>query len=130
LQMAGLSSKEGSALKKAISKEKKSSLAGMANVLANAIKNAEAVDGSRDLEAERILSVETYVSGEEIWPKGSLFNNLIAGLDKSGLKTALGIIETRRNEVLALEATWIAERKAIHEKTAPYVPFKPDYTRF
>lgn len=128
--MAGLSTSAGSALKKAILKERLVSLSGMASSLATAIKQEHALNASRELEAERILTREEYVNGKEIWPKGSLFRNLTMGLDESGLTTALGIVEARRNEVLALQATWIAEQKAIHEKHAPDIIFKPDYTTF
>lgn len=128
--MAGLSSNAGMALKKAMSVEKKLALATMKQSLEQSITNEEVLNAGREQEAQRILSVETYVDGQEVWPGGDLFRNLTQGLDEAGLRSALGIIDYRIKEVLALEQAWIAEQKAIHERQAPHVKFVPDLTRF
>lgn len=128
--MAGLLSREGEALKKALSREKKVELTQKIDQLESAIKQIEAMNASRAAEAERILSVERNVDGSEIWPQGNLFRSLTIGLDESGLRSAITIIASVLSDVKSKEAEWIEEQRVEHERTAPHLKFRPDYTHF
>jgi len=128
--MAGLSSKAASALKKALSRTLFRDLNNQVMTLENSIKGEDAFDRGREQEADRILSVEEYVDGSEIWPVGDLFGNLTRGLDESGLSSALTIVKSRMGELKAEEAAFIEKARLEHERTAPHLRFEPPVGRF
>jgi len=128
--MAGLSSKASAAFAKAVSVEKKVPLSNLLRAIASDIDQEGVLNNGREREAERILRVEKYADGSEIWPKGDLVRNLLKGLDEAGLREALTVVKAAYVNVLAKEAEWIEKERRRHEETAPGVEFRPDFTQF
>ncbi|MBA7663842.1 hypothetical protein ES703_71890 [subsurface metagenome] len=128
--MAGLSSKAAEALKKAVSRDMLRNLTGFERTLETAIRNEEAFTATRELQAEGILSVEKYVDGREIWPKGRLFYNLTDDLDEAGLRSALSVVLARKEEVKAEERAFWEKQKEAHDRDLPEAVFVPTPGRF
>lgn len=128
--MAGLSSKAAEALTKIMSRMMLDKLASQANELKVRIAQEEQMAKGRDMKAASILSVEKYVDGTEIWPKGDMFHLLVDHLDEAGLRSALTIVESRTADLKRQESAYLVEDRIAHERTAPGVRYRPDIGRF
>jgi len=128
--MAGLSSKASAALTKVMSRTMLTALAGQENSLKNSIEQYETITKGRDMKAASILSVEKYVDGTEIWPKGDLFRQIVEHLDEAGLRSALTIVQSRIADLKGQEAVYLEKDRIEHERTSPDLRWKPDLGRF
>jgi len=128
--MAGLSGKEAEAVRKIIHAEKTPGLGHKIERIQNDIRNAYHVALSRSNEAVRILEPDLYVDGTEVQVRGRLFDNMVEGLDDSGLKSVLAILEIRRTEVIGQYDGHVAELKRDFDPRSPaafHAPNLPDF---
>ena len=128
--MAGLSSKAADALKKVMSRTMFHDLNSCKGALKDMIKSEETLTAGREFNAENILSVEKYVDGTEIWPKGDLFMQLTKGLDESGLRSALSVVQSRMDDLHREETAYIEKARVRHERIAPELRFDPPVGKF
>jgi hypothetical protein len=121
--MAGLTSREGEAIKKALDLDTLDKLQGKVTQLEYSIRMEESLTNYRAKEATRILEPKKYKDGREIRAKGDLFKNLVEGLDESGLISAVTAVKSVMLDVEAKRAIWLtaAEKRA---DEAGFLPHK------
>jgi len=121
--MAGLTSREGEAIKKALALDTMVEMSYKVNQLERAIKQEEAYTRYRALEATRILEPKKDVTGSEIRPAGPLFQNLVNGLDEAGLISALTAVKAVMVDLEAKRAEWLKDAHT-QEDQAGFLPGK------
>jgi hypothetical protein len=121
--MAGLTSREGEAIKKALRLDTMINLAHKVDYLEREIKKESELTRGRALEATRILEPKKHVDGSEIRPAGNLFGNLVRGLDESGLISALTVVKDVKTELEAKRAKWVIDAHA-RESEEGFLPGK------
>jgi len=121
--MAGLTSREGEAIKKALDLDTMTDLSHKIGQLERAIKQEEGSARYRALEAARILEPKKHIDGSEIRPTGNLFGNLIQGLDEAGLRSALTAVQSVKAELEAKRSQWVIDAHA-KEDDAGFLPGK------
>ena len=128
--MAGLSGKEAEAIRKIVWADKTPDLGHKIARIQDDIRNAHHVALNRSNEAVRILKPDLYIDGTEVQVRGSLFDNMVKGLDDSGLISVLGLLEIRRTEVIAQYDRHVAELKRDFKPRSPaafHAPNLPDF---
>ena len=110
--MAGLTSREGEAIAKALDLDTMTRLSYKVDALEKLIKAEVGMTQYRAKEATRILEPKKSVDGTIIRPRGSLFENMITGLDESGLISALTVVKSVRLNLEAKRAEWLAKEES------------------
>jgi len=110
--MAGLTSREGEAIKKALTLDTMTDLSHKIDQLERLIRGEQSYTEDRMHEAQRILEPKKTVDGSEIRPTGSLFENLVRGLDEAGLISALTAVKGVMADLEAKRAIWLTKAEA------------------
>ena len=121
--MAGLTSREGEAIKKALALDTGVDLLHKIDYLEKQIKQEEGFTRYRAIEASRILEPKVTESGIKEFAKGPLFQNLVKGLDESGLISALTAVQSVKTELEAKKAQWLKDAN-VREDQAGFLPGK------
>ena len=121
--MAGLTSREGEAIKKALALDTMTDLLHKIEWLERDIRQEESLTGYRALEATRIIEPKKHTDGSDIRPTGDLFKNLTKGLDEAGLKSALTAVQSVKIDLEAKRAKWLENAHA-KEDQAGFLPGK------
>jgi len=106
--MAGLTSREGQAIRKALDWDTMDRLTYKVDQLERLIEHEVGLTRHRAHEATRILEPIKTNDGKDVRVKGSLFENLTKGLDESGLISALTAVKSVMAELEAKRAIWLA----------------------
>jgi len=107
--MAGLTSREGEAIKKVLALDTGVDLLHKISQLERSIDYEQGLTRYRAQEATRILEPKKHVDGREIRAAGPLFQNLVKGLDESGLISALTAVQSVKTELDAKRAEWLTK---------------------
>jgi len=121
--MAGLTSREGEAIKKAIDLDTMTDLSHKIDQLEREIEKEVGMTNHRAREATRILEPKKTVDGSEIRAAGPLFENLVRGLDEAGLISALTAVKGVQTDLEAKRALWL-EKAHAREDQAGFLPGK------
>jgi len=119
--MAGLTSREGEAIRKALDHDTMNNLSQKIDFLEREIKKEVGFNEYRAREATRILEPQKTVTGEEIRPTGSLFENMVRGLDESGLISALTTVRSVAAVLEGKKKDWLKSAN-IREDEAGFLP--------
>jgi hypothetical protein len=114
--MAGLTSREGEAIKKALDLDVMSDLYHKVEWLERLIAQEVGMNADRVKEATRILDTKKTVDGKEIRAKGDLFKRMVRGLDESGLISALSAVKSVMLDLQAKRTDWLAEAEGNLDK--------------
>ena len=113
--MAGLTSREGLAIQKALDLDTGYQLFYKVDQLEKLIELEVGLTRYRANEATRILEPKKTVDGKEVRPTGSLFENLIKGLDESGLISALTSVKGVQVDLDAKRSMWVATQHKLED---------------
>ena len=119
--MAGLTSREGEAIKKALALDTLVKLSQKVGWLEREIRQEESYTRYRALEATRILEPKKDVTGAEIRPAGTLFENMVNHLDEAGLISALTAVKSVIVDLEAKRAEWLKNAHTQEDK-AGFLP--------
>ena len=119
--MAGLTSREGEAIRKALDHDTMVGLSQKVVFLEREIQKEVGFNEYRAREATRILEPKKDVTGKEIRPTGSLFENMVRGLDESGLISALTAVRSVAAVLEAKKKEWVLSEN-IREDEAGFLP--------
>jgi len=121
--MAGLTNRESEAIRKALALDTMVNLSHKVSFLEREIEKEVGMTRHRANEATRILETKKHTDGSEIRPTGSLFENLVRGLDEAGLVSALTAVKGVMSDLEAKRIDWVAEANA-REDQAGFLPGK------
>ena len=121
--MAGLTSRESEAIRKALDLDTMDRLSHKVSQLEYLIELEVGLSRRRANEATRILEPKKTKDGKEIRPAGPLFENLVKGLDESGLISAVTAVKSVRLNLEAKRAEWLAKEESKLDK-AGFLPRK------
>ncbi len=119
--MAGLTSREGEAIRKALDHDTMNNLSQKIDFLEREIKKEVGFNEYRAREATRILEPQKTVTGEEIRPAGSLFENMVRELDEAGLISALTAVRSVAAVLEGKKKDWLKSAN-IREDEAGFLP--------
>jgi len=112
--MGTFSTKASNALEKVLKRKTLVEIGYVLAALGKALDQVVVETAGIEAEADRILSIETYVSGEEILTKGRLVSNLTNNLDGPSLTRAISTARSVYDSISAERARWALEEEAKH----------------
>lgn len=129
--MGTFSTKASNALEKVLKRKTLVEIRYVLQALEQALDQVVVETAGIEAEADRILSVETYVSGEEILTKGRLVSNLTNNLDGPSLTRAISTATSVYDSISAERARWALEEEAKHKpaRGGIAIKFKLDPTQ-
>ena len=110
--MAGLTNRESEAIRKALDLDTMDRLSHKVSQLENLIELEVGLSRYRANEATRILEPKKTKDGKEIRPAGPLFENLVKGLDESGLISAVTAVKSVMIDLEAKRSIWLTKAEA------------------
>jgi len=113
--MAKFSTKAASAFDKVLKRQTLVDFPGIIGSLEADLRNKQAETAYVEQEANRILTVKTYLDGSEIRAKGPLISNLTSTLDEEDIPRAIAVAKAVRTLMAAAREAWLLERKAIQQ---------------
>ena len=121
--MAGLTNRESEAIRKALALDTMVNLSHKVSFLEREIEKEVGMTRHRANEATRILETKKHTDGSEIRPTGSLFENLVRGLDEAGLISALTAVNSVKQELESKRAKWVVDAHAMEDRSG-FLPGK------
>jgi len=119
--MGTFSTKASEALTKVLKRSTLVDIRQLLDTLGRSLDNEVQETAYIEKEADRILDIETYLSGEEIIDKGPLANNLTRHLDGPSIKRAISVATSVLDLVESKRSAWVLEERAKYYARDPYM---------